>query len=384
MTDSGPKSGASRLQLGWLALWLALAAVWLAWAPYQFLLPGSPLIEFYGGRNPVSIFPSTTPSDLLANVVLLAPFGVLVAAIARSRPVLSALIAGALLSVTIEAGQLFITDRIVSAADVVLNGGGGAAAAALFIAMRRHVGRDRLIGSMIVLVFLTFAGYILYAGQAFERDQRLEDWDGSFRIAAGMEANGDMPYVGRVWGARICAGDGPERVCAHPGAGAELRNLLAMTAQRTQVVEASANVLSASDDQTGPTRIVTFSPHAWLTNVTICQWRTTLNVRFRTPLMGSNGERYELWLADAIHAGQPVSVRTRFDHGKVTTWITGDGVDRTAVHRFGPLTAAVILSGPMLGVGQADLMSARSFTSLLVLIPLLLGLTVRSRSRRRE
>ena len=131
-------------------------------------------------------------------------------------------------------------------------------------------------------------------------------------------------------------------------------------------------MLSDSDSQTGPTRIVTFSPHADLTNVALVQWRKTLNVRFRTPLMGPNGENFEIWVVDAIHAGEPTEVRTRFDHGEVRTELITARGTRSYVHHFDALESGLLMTGFMIGVMPSEVLASRALTVALLAIPPLL------------
>ena len=365
-----------------VALWLLLVVVWIVWTPYVFLWRGNPVREFSPPGTP-QLFPETWALDLLGNLLLLAPLGAAVALSTMRRPVLSALLAGVAVSTVLEVGQIWLPDRTTSVADLVLNAAGAGVGAVVAFALARRWSAGRALLALGSAVYAGVLAYTMFSGYVFDRDQRLEGWEADYSISAGRDSDGDMPYVGRVWGASVCAGTGAERLCAEPGADLERRRQLVALAERTQDVEARAHVLSAADSQTGPTRIVTFSPHAWATNVTLCQWRTTLCIRFRTPLMGPNGENFEIWVPDAIHQGEPVEVSTRFHHGTVRTALVSRARTRVYTHRFDALGSGLLMNGFMIGVMPAEVRAARALALVILCLPIVLLAVAFSTSRRR-
>jgi len=114
-----------------LLAYLMVTTLLITWAPFQFA--SQPL---HGLTN------VWTWSDLVLNVVMFLPLGFLAqASRVRQRAVAwwAIGLAGALLSATIELGQLFIAERYTSLLDVLTNGLGAALGARAFDAVRPRV-----------------------------------------------------------------------------------------------------------------------------------------------------------------------------------------------------------------------------------------------------
>ena len=172
-------------------------------------------------------------------------------------------------------------------------------------------------------------------------------------------------------------------MCAKPGADVATRAELVAAAERDQEFETGARVISRSESQTGPARILTFSRGAYLRNLTLAQEGTTLVIRIRTPLMGLNGLLYELHVPEAIHEGVVTDILVRFRRGAVRVVIQTPSESRRVSHLFGMFSGGVVLRGPgpMLP-GQA--MARRLFILLLAIPPLLFLLGSAAPSSRAE
>lgn len=357
---SDPAPGSTLPALG-LAVWFALVALWLTWIPFAVRPSPDPL------RWPSD----ASPVDLLGNLLLLAPFGVAVGLVAERRPVVTALAAAASLSLVMELGQLFLVSRITSPADLVLNAMGGGGAAALVVRGRRWIGRDQILGGVVVLIFLGLAGQFAFGVHAVRETMRITGWDPGFEIVAGDEVGGGRGYDGEVLGAHICAGAGAERVCATSGADSVLRERLVRVAERSQRVVVEARILSASDVQRGPARILTFSGGLDRQNVMLGQEGTALILRVLTPRV--HVREYdsgpELRLPEAVHAGETATVSAVFDGGQVRIESRSDRGRTSGTFAYSALTRS-ILSRPNLRADPEHFLGAAIAGAVVLCLPL--------------
>jgi len=349
--------------LSWsIAVWLAIVAAWLTWTPF----------EVSRTPNVLEVFPGTSVTDVAGNLVLLVPFGAIVVLCSGRSSVKGAAILAALLSVSLELGQIWIFGRTASVWDVVLNTAGAAIAAHLAVRVTNHVRASRVVIAIAAAVFVVIVTYVLYSSRVYARGMRLADWNENFQIAAGDEVGGARRYVGETSAARICAGEGRERLCAGPDAPATTRAALARLAETSQIVEIEANVRSGSSMQSGPTRIVTFSRSPFERNITLGQEEESLVLRLRTPMNGANGRSNELVSLGVLSLGVPTSIRVRYDHARVTTRLHSAQQTRVIEHIFDGLAAPLLVrgSGPVTAVQSSR---ARELTMVILAIPLVLA-----------
>jgi VanZ family protein len=147
--------------------YLVATTLLITWAPFAFTL------------TPMHGFSTVwTWSDLILNVVMFLPLGFFAqSARVREREIAWWMIglAGALLSATIEIGQLFLAERFSSVFDVCTNGLGAAIGARAFQAVRPHVRLGRgavsalalelpLMGLVMLLVPLLWVAGFASAG----------------------------------------------------------------------------------------------------------------------------------------------------------------------------------------------------------------------------
>ena len=315
-----------------LPVWSLLLVVWLTWTPFNFT----------AGVDLDSFFPRTSGLDIFGNMLLFAPFALILVLRRADWSVGRILLVTAAVSLFLELGQLFLLERVASPLDFALNVAGAGAVAWT----TRRFCHGRLIHSIGVgAVYACLVGLAIYSALAFKREMRLDSWSPAYGLAAGNEFEVDRRYVGSVSDAFFCAGTGGNRVCAEPGADRAMRARLVAAAEQDQEFELGARVLSRSDTQSGPTRIVTFSRGAYLRNVTLGQDSTALVIRIRTPLMGLNGSDYELHIPDAIEKGVVTDVRARFHRGSVRTVIKTAQGTRTVRHVFGAFSGGIIIRG---------------------------------------
>ncbi len=345
-------------------VWLALVALWLTWSPFDLSTAGRDYPP-----APTSAF------DLLGNLVLLAPFGATVAALAPRRGVLLAALAGALVSAGMEAGQIYLPDRVVSVVDLLLNTAGAAAGAAVMLRLRARVRPCAAVLALVGLVYTAFLLQAAWAGYSFRRGMNFSGWNPSFGIAIGDESQADVGgiyvYQGQVENGVICAGAGTDTVCAGPSADAERRDRLVRHAEEGQWVMLRAAFMSASDSQAGPRRLVTFSRGGYQRNATLGQEHTALVVRLRTALMGENGRRYELRVPDAIHAGTPETVEVVARRGDIRVSIASTGQARVEDFRLDGLAGAILLRGPG-AVSSVEVTRSRRASLVVLVFPALL------------
>lgn len=360
-----------------LVVWSVVVVVWLTLGP---LSPG-------GERSPIRLTPPRNPVEVFGNLVLLAPAALAsMLRLAHSRVrestrLLLVVAGGALVSICVELSQLGVAGRIVSPYDVALNSAGAALAAGLALRLERRSVRAGLLSLAIFgLVFAAVLAYMSRVSHVVARDFTLAGWDESVEIVAGAEADGGRIFRGEVRDGRICTGPSSWTTCAGAHAPAAERRALADAAERSQRVRIAASVRSASDGQSGPARILTFSESADERNLTIGQSGRALVFRVRTPVTGENGARPELRLPGAIQAGAWTEVAAEFDRGKVTLSASGAPAAAKAVMSFDLLTAWLLRHG-IPAVGPEEVRRGRLVAGLLLMMPvgLLAGALVSGR-----
>ncbi len=288
---------------------------------------------------------------LLGNLLLLAPLAAVVAlgtSGGRRRRLLLATGAAALGSLVVESGQWWIEDRQVSPWDVLLNTGGGLAAA--FAAVRLGP-RVQGLASLAVgfVLFVPLMAYMSLGARLASDGQRLAGWDPHHRILAGNEAGGGRAFAGHIGFAELCAGPEERTVCAGSGATMGRRAELVRAAERSQRLRLRATVLSRTDAQRGPARILTFSEGTASRNVTLGLDRRDLVLRVRTSVSGENGTLGQVLLSDAVPPGEEVRVSATYDRGLVRLSAETAGQRRTGTYYPGILqgwqVAGVALAG---------------------------------------
>uniref|UniRef100_UPI0035ADCC05 VanZ family protein n=1 Tax=Promineifilum sp. TaxID=2664178 RepID=UPI0035ADCC05 len=298
----------------------------LLWLPFSFGLAG----VLSSVPSPVAAPPLTPPEG--RGIGVPSPRG---RGLGRGSAVL---LISILLSIALEATQLFLPDRVPSVADVAANAAGAALGLGLYRAW--EMGWRRALKRVTPLRLL--AGLALYTlGAALltgylNRSVRLSNWDTSFPLVVGNEAVGKRQWSGRVDSVALAAGlaDSPDFVArfdfhgaapfadaggssvpplvwdegpttlqdgggVNVGPGEWLTTGVAFAgfSEAGRAFNAFAiqtMVASADPAQRGPARIVSISADAERRNVTIGQEEDALIIRLRTPAGGENGQKPEL------------------------------------------------------------------------------------------
>jgi hypothetical protein len=145
---------------------LAIGAITLT--PLGGSSPGASLCLICGRRG---------SADALLNLFMFWPVGWLVAGAARKQPVLWAALAGALLSLAIEVGQIPIPGRDASVGDLAFNAAGALVGGAAWRTYRR-VGAASVVPAAIALVaaVTTLAGFALLLAPTFPDSRWWGQW----------------------------------------------------------------------------------------------------------------------------------------------------------------------------------------------------------------
>jgi VanZ family protein len=355
-------SGIPRLLWAGTLVWFILAALWVTWTPIQ--LSEDP--------NRPQLFPGSSPLELLSNFLLLAPLGYVLALGPARRRVVAGAVGGACLSLMIELGQIFLLGRIVSLMDLLLNTLGAAAGAAGAIWLGRRIGAARALGGGGALMFIGLLGFALQGARVFDSSVRIADWNPTYLISVGDEIGGGKEYRGSIAEARICSVESGRSVCAAAGAGAALRQRLVSAAEQSQQLDVYAHVVPETTQQWGPTRIITFSSGWYARNVTLGQEGSALVLRLRTPLMGSNGRAFEIWVPRAFSAGVALDIHSRFRNNIVSTELTSAGGTRVLHHTFDVFSSGLLLRGDG-EVTPLQMRATRTLGAIILFMPLILA-----------
>lgn len=301
--------------------------------------------------------------DVPLNILLFIPLGFGLAGLMARRGRQTGIagrvmLATALLSVTLEAAQLFMPDRVPSFSDVAANVTGALLGYGLFHAWEMGFGRalDRYITRRNLLIGL--AGYAfgvaLLTGY-LRWSVNLINWDTGFPLVVGNEAIGKRQWSGRVVELGLRAGgdspqfhatynlDGqaPYHELSHPpslpplewqeeisrpdavpgvvfGPGGWLATNqpvipFSSAARNTGGFIIDTQVASTDPAQHGPARIVSVSADAERRNVTIGQEYDSLMVRLRTPASGMNGQKPEVLIPGVFADGRLRHINIRYN-----------------------------------------------------------------------
>jgi glycopeptide antibiotics resistance protein len=184
-----------------------ITAAGLALILYLRLIPFELVWE---GRVPLerwTIGPLTLRDGPL-NVLLFIPFGFGLAGLLtqpatsnEQRTTWAVLFISLGLSATLEVIQLFMPARAPSFSDVAANGLGALAGALLFLvwamgfghAFRSFINRRYLIPGLILYILSAY-----WLTEYLDYSVSLGNWDASFPLVVGNEANGQRPWRGRI------------------------------------------------------------------------------------------------------------------------------------------------------------------------------------------
>ncbi|MDH3223426.1 MAG: VanZ family protein [Gemmatimonadota bacterium] len=300
-------------------LWIATALAWLTWSPFDF--GASRALIRFGIRG---ITPET-----VANLLLLVPLSINIAETMRrstgvARALLWTVVATMAAAATIELVQLFITARVTSVADWALNSAGGAAAGGFWLIWqapwpRRSRWLAAASGSMLAPVLLLHAYTLTKLPSAFDPS----DWSDVAVVAIGEEVGGLRPLIGAVSDASICTEGAFGQACLGATASRDEAAAFNRLVDDNRHVRLEARVVSESDEQRGPARILSYAVGPGQRNATIGVDRRALLFRMRTSFTGPNGVYPEFVLLDAMPRSTSVHVVAEYDDGEVA--LSSDG-----------------------------------------------------------
>lgn len=348
--------------LGMFILGLAIVTL----APFRFQIPprlldGGPLAML----TALLAGPSH-PDDVLNNLLLFLPFGILLAAAVSGRPRMFVIVglAGTALACAIEVAQLFLPARTASLIDVVANLGGALLGALCLWCAERWAASRRTL----VVGTLAYLAVALALAAQVQTAARLDSWDAGYRLLIGNEHNGMHPWAGTVEDLRVAAvglapveaqamlegrpvqaferalvldyplggqlseraGRTPDLVRRATEQGSYLRSAEPVAAAIAAIKEAdaftlSATVTPAAGDQRGPARIISLSYNNSLRNLTIGQQGDAVVVRLRTASNGPNGTLQQLRAPGLLAAGEPRRLLLTYEGARLALY--ADGVD---------------------------------------------------------
>lgn len=317
----------------------------------------------WGGHIPFEriTWQPLNPRDVPINVLFFIPFGLSLAGVLargnrHSRLGLRVLGIGLAFSVILETTQMFLPDRVPSAADVVANGVGLLIGYGLFRAWEEGFGRvlHRYVTPVNLLL-----GLLLYAltaalltGYLYHRVS-LTNWDTSFPLVVGNEATGDRPWEGTISQLHmdvrcdtplppaisidydfsgeppyedssrgeesppLVPGEGPVTSQEDGGIMLGPGKWLITTdpisdfsnyARHCDHIFIDTTVATANPKQRGPARIISISADTGLRNITISQDGDNLSLRLRTLSGGTNGTKPTLAVPNIFATNQPQEI----------------------------------------------------------------------------
>lgn len=322
-----------------LTAWLVLVCAWVSWAPFIPAPPEEPGFAVWSGHR-----------DAWYHTLLLIPLALVVTFSLHRRgctmPFFKSFLGVAGFGALLEGGQWWVAFRTVTLDDLLANTAGVAAGVlAAGCLLKTRVPEYKVLFSTGLVVALTLGIGVVKNVVKYGADFRVADWNSEYAIVVGDEADGTRPYLGEIREAVICAGEGRERVCIGPGREYGLREELIRIAERSQKVQVSAKVRSASDDQKGPARIMTFSQDAFGRNLTLAQEGKNLVFRIRTPLTGSNGADIAFVLPGVVSKGRETLVSAEYDKGTVVLRSQTEGTIACGKFRPDLLKSSLQLDG---------------------------------------
>jgi hypothetical protein len=288
-------------------------------------------------------------TDMVQNLLLYVPLGV---ALWR-RPLWQVGAMAGMLSLGIEATQLWSVGRFASPFDVLNNTLGALVAASLMRLGGRPAGAEpatvRLSRGVTILAACVF-GFIIYSWTRPAEQTDLSNWDTSYPLLLGNERTENRPWRGTI--SRVALFDSTltsEQVAAAgsgflPGGplpefessdtvvsrGGPARQLPAKLAERFAHVAMAANQFSVlltlkTDDegQEGPARILSFSADTFNRNFDLGQQGRRVIFRVRTPVTGLNGGTLRASTRPILRAGREVELAATYDGAVARIYVDG-------------------------------------------------------------
>ena len=337
------------------------------------LFPLAAALVIFATAVPIELRPPRAPDfslgvlDFVGNLLLYLPLGVALA----HRPARRAAASGFLTATAIEVLQIWFVGRYPGIFDVVANACGQVIGhrfgGALLADPSRHrafvpVSRKTALAAAIGVVAL--AGMWTTARSGSD----LSNWASDFQLLTGNEVTGDRPWRGRIDVLGIVSepltirqvhrfsalpdldlraalkglhaaylADAPlnfETGGSHE-ASPDVAHALYTQARASNALTVVARVTTASADQTGPARLVSFSRNTVARNFDLGQEGRRLWFRVRTPLSGDNGMDLYVETSSVFVDKQPLTIVATYDGGVARVFRDGQVVGRRNIAAAG-------------------------------------------------
>jgi len=349
--------------------------------------------------------------------------------IPRHIAIAAVILIGASLSATVEGLQIFISGRDPSLADILTNTTGTLCGLLIFLwAGEKALGYlsrlpVKLLALAAILYYLAFA----FAFLRLTKATGLDNWDPAFPLILGNELSGDRPWQGTISNLQIAdhpisaqeiegvfEGETADSLIAfyplntvssladqthqqpdlswygappavpavnvetgvavdtkHWLLGRTTANTISRRLASSSQFTLSVLVTAASQDQTGPARIVSLSADAFRRNLTIGQDGADLIIRLRTPATGGNGMKPELDIPDVFADNQPHHLILVYDRGTLNTYI--DSFDRSYSFELAPYITFFRYLPPLgswrIHINSEFQLAYRAFYTIVIFIP---------------
>jgi hypothetical protein len=367
---------------------LVLAAIWAGTALSVYVSP-----PFVG-----QMLWRAGKFDVLINVVLYIPLGV-----ALSRyGVFKCGLAGAALSIAVEAAQLFFPDRFTAVTDVMSNAL-GAVIGCIVVKAIGHRGRwvlnllelRRSVGVFILFVCFLFIGVVSWPRMPSD----FRNWDTACRLSLGDEITADRLWAGEIFEVWILPVHLDASVVKQLSSKSDDRVLLTQTLDNQAVFLrrfsddfesvrgkslltpqeskqffssfSGSNELSIlvwfrtdSDTQGGPARIVSYSTSIWKQNFALGQEGRNIVFRVLTPTSAPGGFTPQLETRPVLNSGRAAFIAATYDGRNSKVYLDGRLISRLNLRARGRsfpfladigLPAAAVFVGVTMGLGAIGL-----------------------------
>lgn len=279
------------------------------------------------------------PLDFMANVGLFVPIGLAFAA----SPVWT-ITTSIAASVLIETVQQWYVSRHAAPWDVLANTLGTLCGIALAYGAQntvRHRRPDVVLGRRAAWVAGGGAALLLLLSHLPRQPADFSNWEKGFGLLIGNETTDDRPWRGAIteltltpallppdrWHIATTNALTVRDVYSNgegvaPWSSEEVRRF-AERARKAGRLTVFARLRTASAEQSGPARIVTFSRGPWLRNFTLGQEGTEAVFRLRTPVSAPHGPEPEAVTLPLLDADSEVEIAATYDGEVSRIYVNG-------------------------------------------------------------
>jgi hypothetical protein len=243
-------------------------------------------------------------------------------------------IAAAVFSAGIEVTQVLISTRDPSVLDVLANTLGAALGASLTRWQLPAAGSWFWRGAFAVWIVA-----VLYPTHQVIRTLVLAGWDSSYDVALGDEFGGGREYRGQIDFGVICGGSVEDERCLEIRGPTSIGSDLIERAEKAQRFRLEVVGTSASQEQAGPARMITWSQDYTHRNVMLGQSNRDGILRVRTRGSTANGTAPSFRFPNAfegIMPGDSFTATALWDRGRITLQVEGNAWEYSRGIALGP------------------------------------------------